>query len=126
MNIKYAMVFVSDMQQATAFYRDVLGLTLKFESPGWTEFVTGEATLALHATDAPALEKQAGVDPAGGVRIGFNVTDLDAFHERMREHDVPCVEEPSVQFGSRLAQYSSPDGHGVLRRRISAALIVAD
>lgn len=33
MHIQYAMVFVSAMQQATAFYRDVLGLPLKFESP---------------------------------------------------------------------------------------------
>ena len=29
------------------FYRDALGLTLKFELPGWSEFVTGETTLAL-------------------------------------------------------------------------------
>ena len=34
MNIRYAMVFVSDMRQATAFYKDVLGLPLRFESPG--------------------------------------------------------------------------------------------
>jgi hypothetical protein len=26
------------------FYRDMLGLPLKFESPGWSEFVTGETT----------------------------------------------------------------------------------
>ena len=115
-NIQYAtisfpIVFVSDMQQATAFYRDVLGLPLKFESPGWTEFTTeGTTTLALHATDVPAAERKTGEDPAGGVRIGFNVTDLDAFHQRMLENDVPCVEKPAVQFGARLAQYSGPDG----------------
>lgn len=28
------IVFVSDMKQAISFYRDVLGLPLKFESPG--------------------------------------------------------------------------------------------
>ena len=47
---------------------------------------------------------------AGGVRIGFNVDDLDAFHERMRENGVSCVQEPMVQFGARLAQYAAPDG----------------
>ena len=47
------------MDKAVKFYRDVVGLTLKFESPGWSEFVTGETTLALH----PASEK----NPAGKV-----------------------------------------------------------
>jgi catechol 2,3-dioxygenase-like lactoylglutathione lyase family enzyme len=36
------------MKQAVAFYRDVMGLPLKFETPGWTEFATEGATLALH------------------------------------------------------------------------------
>lgn len=56
MDIRYAMVFVSDMRQATAFYKDVLGLPSRFESPGWTEFATEGCTLALHATDTPAPE----------------------------------------------------------------------
>jgi catechol 2,3-dioxygenase-like lactoylglutathione lyase family enzyme len=50
---KYAIKFVADMDKAVKFYRDVLGLQLKFESRGWSEFVTGETTLALH----PASDK---------------------------------------------------------------------
>ena len=53
---RYVIKFVTDMNKAVKFYRDVLGLTLKFESPGWSEFVTGETTLALH----PASEKNPG------------------------------------------------------------------
>jgi hypothetical protein len=30
------------MDRAVSFYRDTLGLTLKFASPGRTEFATGE------------------------------------------------------------------------------------
>jgi catechol 2,3-dioxygenase-like lactoylglutathione lyase family enzyme len=45
------------MDKAVKFYRDVLGLKVKFESPGWSEFVTGDNTLALH----PASDK----NPAG-------------------------------------------------------------
>lgn len=55
--LRYAIKFVADMDKAVKFYCDVLGLKVKFESPGWSEFVTGETTLALH----PASEK----DPAG-------------------------------------------------------------
>ena len=50
MHIQYAMIFVSDMEASTAFYRDVIGFPLKFESPHWTEFASEGATLALHAT----------------------------------------------------------------------------
>jgi catechol 2,3-dioxygenase-like lactoylglutathione lyase family enzyme len=46
--LRYVIKFVADMDKAVKFYRDVLGLKLKFESPDWSEFVTGETTLALH------------------------------------------------------------------------------
>src|SRR5258708_16542286 len=44
----YIIVFVSDMQRSTAFYRDTLGLPLKFTSPGWTEFSNGGTLISLH------------------------------------------------------------------------------
>ena len=54
MRIDYAIVYVSDMKRSVSFYRDMLGLPLKFESPGWSEFATDGATLALHASAVPA------------------------------------------------------------------------
>ena len=66
---------VADLERAIGFYRDVLGLTLKFQSPGWTEFSTGETSLGLH----PSSEKS----PAGSVELGFIVADLDRFHQDM-------------------------------------------
>jgi catechol 2,3-dioxygenase-like lactoylglutathione lyase family enzyme len=50
--VDYIMVNVSDMSRSVAFYRDILGLSLKFESPGWSEFHTGATTLALHPMPA--------------------------------------------------------------------------
>ena len=108
MRVGYAIVFVSDMRRSVAFYRDVLGLPLRFESSHWSEFATGEATLALHLAEAegPPSSREA----AGSCRPGFGVTDLDAFHQQMAAAGVPCVEEPREVFGSRLAQYRDPDG----------------
>ena len=34
----YTIKFVADMNKAVHFYKDTLGLTLKFSSPDWTEF----------------------------------------------------------------------------------------
>jgi lactoylglutathione lyase len=111
MRVNYVIVFVSDMKRSVSFYRDVLGLPLKFESPGWTEFRTDGATLALHLNPTP--------DPSGGdpgelraarCRPGLSVANLDEFHNRMVARNVPCVQEPKDVFGARVAQYADPDG----------------
>jgi lactoylglutathione lyase len=111
MRVSYAIVFVSDMSRSVAFYRDVLGLPLRFESPGWTEFATDGATLALHAAKAAGSGKADPNElPAGCCRPGLSVPDLDAFHRTMVEKNVPCIQEPKNVFGARLAQYVDPDG----------------
>jgi len=109
--VNYAIVFVSDMKRSVSFYRDVLGLPLRFESPEWTEFATEGATLALHASEAPNPER---TNPdqviAGRCRPGLSVPNLDAFHKRMVERNVPCLQEPKELFGAWIAQYLDPDG----------------
>ncbi len=111
MRLNYAIVFVTDMKRSVAFYRDVLGVPLKFESPGWTEFATDGATLALHAAEtAAAGTANAEHLPAGRCRPGLSVPNLDEFHRRMVDNGVPCVEEPKTTFGARIAQYADPDG----------------
>ena len=109
--INYSIIFVSDMSRSVEFYRDVVGIPLKFESPGWTEFVTDGATLALHKCDAPKPDAETpGAEHAGQCRAGFQVPNLDSFHERMIKHNVPCVQDPTETFGVRIAQYVDPDG----------------
>ena len=111
MKLDYAIVFVGDMGGSVAFYRDVVGLSLTFESTHWSEFRTEGATLALHLSETSGA---AGDDPEamppGRCRPGLGVRDLDAFHARMLENGVPCVEAPREVFGSRIAMYLDPDG----------------
>lgn len=110
MRVSYAIVFVSDMQRSVAFYRDVIGLPLKFDSPEWSEFTTEGATIALHRAEKSA-EPEGNTDmPAGHCRPGLSVSDLDGFHTRMVEHQVICTQQPKDLFGSKIAQYLDPDG----------------
>ena len=103
MKLSYVIKFVADMNRAVKFYRDVLGLSLKFESPGWSEFVTGETTLSLH----PASEK----NPAGAVELGFTVVDIQKFHEAMGAKGVQFSMPPTKQdFGGLLAQFVDSEG----------------
>jgi lactoylglutathione lyase len=107
--LDYVIAFVGDMNRSVAFYRDVLGFTLRFEHDKWTEFDTGGTTLALH----PAAEPPAptGYSSAGRAQLGLVVDDLDAFHRTMQTKDVRCIQPPKVEdFGGRLAVYADPDG----------------
>ena len=73
--LSYVIEFVGDMERAVKFYRDVVGLPLKFQSPEWSEFSTGDTTLALHPAskrDAPSARRtsalasrQCGCVPSG-------------------------------------------------------------
>ena len=42
------MLMVSDMARSLEFYRDVIGLDVQVQSPGWSELTFGNATVALH------------------------------------------------------------------------------
>lgn len=109
MRVSHAIVFVSDMKRSIAFYRDVMELPLKFDSPEWSEFATEGATFALHRTEHPP-GAQDEADPAGRCRPGLSVPDLEAFHLRMVEHNVICTQQPKDLFGAKIAQYLDPDG----------------
>lgn len=74
MKLTYVIKFVGDMDRAVAFHRDTLGLPLKFTSPHWSEFATGETTLALH----PASEK----NPPGPSNLGLASPTFRSFTRR--------------------------------------------
>lgn len=61
--LKYVIKYVGDMDDAIKFHEETLTLKLRFRSPHWTEFETGETTLALH----PATAENA----AGTCQVGF-------------------------------------------------------
>ena len=102
MQLTYAIKYVGDMDRAVAFHRDVLGLPLKFQSPEWSEFATGQTTLALHAASE---EKQPGT-----VELGFASEDLADFHSRRDELGVEFTRPPTEMHGMQIAQIRDPDG----------------
>jgi hypothetical protein len=92
-----------------------MGLQLKFESPGWSEFVTGETTLALH----PASDKNS----AGKVELGFTVADVEAFYRDMSAKGVLFTMPPKKQdFGGVLAQFVDSEGAHLQRGRGSGVV----
>ena len=110
----YIIVYVSDMQRSTAFYRDVLGIPLKFSSPGWTEFNTGSTTLALHTSGGTLAPQHEGRPPAGQAHSGFIVDDIQSANEALKAQDVFFSLPPQKQAsGVTLAVLHDPDGLGI-------------
>jgi lactoylglutathione lyase len=98
MQAKFALAikYVADMDAAVAFYRDTMGLAVRFASPFWSEFDTGDVTLALH----PASEK----NPAGGVELGFTAPDLPAIYAAREAAGLTFVRPPREEHGALLSQ----------------------
>jgi lactoylglutathione lyase len=115
--IDYLMVMVSKMETSVKFYRDALGLKLKFESPGWSEFETGATTLALHIASGAGTRAPEDSAP-GTLQLGFNVEDIERAAQTLKERGVRFVLEPTLrpQEGIKLAMLVDPG-----RDRISMA-----
>ena len=98
MKLTYAIKNVADMKSAVAFHRDLLGLPLKLHSSEWSEFETGETTLALHlASDG---------NVAGETKAGFGSDDFDGFLAAAGDAVIGVHEV----HGMRIATVRGPDG----------------
>ncbi len=112
--VDYTMIIVSDMDRSVEFYRDKLGIPLKFQSPDWTEFQTGATTLALHGGGIRQQQPPSG-DPskqAGTCSIGFNVEDVDKTFAELQARGIIFVMPPTQREGEgiKLAVCIDPDG----------------
>lgn len=97
--------FVTDMDRAVAFYRDVLGLELAYRTGDeWAQFRAGPIQLGLHG---------AGSGPArAGGTLAFTVTDLDAAKAKLAEHGVAVGHEGGGEdLGPRFVELTDPDAN---------------
>src|SRR4029453_15802707 len=111
--IDYVMITVSNMSRSVAFYKDMLGIPMKFGTPEWTEFQTGTTVLALHGGGQPAeAPKEPRAHHAGARPIGFNVDNLDLVYEQLQAKGVVFLTPPTAREGEgiKLAVAMDPDG----------------
>ena len=112
--LDYTIIIVSDMQRSVEFYRDKLGIPLKFQTPEWTEFITGTTTLALHVGGSAREYQDTGDQSktAGTCSVGFNVADVDKTYEELKSKGISFVMPPTQRPGDeiKLAVGLDPDG----------------
>ncbi len=101
------MLGVRDMARSVAFYRDALGLPLRFASEEFTFFDGGGVTLVLHhMASLPAAPDERRTE------VVFHVEDIDDAHRALAERGVDFRIEPRIATGpSWVADFRDPDGH---------------
>ena len=80
-------VTVEDVERATAFYRDVLGVPFLFDAPGLAFFDLGGVRLMLSRPE--------GVGPSSSL-LYFWAADIQASYETLLSHGVDFIETPQV------------------------------
>ncbi len=80
-------VTVEDVERATAFYRDVLGVPFLFDAPGLAFFDLGGVRLMLSRPE--------GVGPSSSL-LYFRAADIQASYETLLSHGVDFIETPQV------------------------------
>ena len=115
MEFNHAMVYTRDVGRSLGFYRDRLGLSVleEFKHQGRVvyarlKFPQGNGTIALHQLGpGEALH-------TGGVRLYFEVRDLEAFCKQLESEGVVFSKPPALMpWGWTHAYLDDPDGHEV-------------
>jgi catechol 2,3-dioxygenase-like lactoylglutathione lyase family enzyme len=115
LTFNHAMIYVKDVDRALDFYRDLLGFKLiedfryegvpvyaRMSAPG------GDGTIALHqAGPGDSLSSD-------GVRLYFEVCDLDEFCKKLQQKGFFITKLPRLMpWGWRHAYLNDPDGHEI-------------
>jgi predicted enzyme related to lactoylglutathione lyase len=105
-----ATIWSEDLSNLLPFYRDVLGLKVALESPGFVVFgdsVDNGANLGL-GTHSEVRGKAA--DPYRHM-VGLDSDDLDADFQRLTAAGVEFIEQPTDYGGLRIATLRDPEGN---------------
>jgi predicted enzyme related to lactoylglutathione lyase len=108
----YATVYVRDFPRALRFYRDKLGLPLRFadEKFGFASFATLGAGFTVARVDPADPEQENLVSRHTGIALG--VDDLQKTYEAWLARGVRFPLPPTAQpWGGTLAQLADPEGN---------------
>ena len=115
LTFNHAMVYSRDVEASLAFYAGQLGFEILEEFRGGPKLVyarlkspAGDTTFALHLAEQQTELK------TGGVRLYFEVRDLDRFCKRLEANGVKFSQSPKLMpWGWKHAYLDDPDGHEV-------------
>jgi catechol 2,3-dioxygenase-like lactoylglutathione lyase family enzyme len=112
-------LYARDLKRTTAFYRDILGLSLPLESPRLAAFDAGRQSVLLvfqeGATSADIFDSRGtipGHNSAGQLHLALAIAkaDLDAWRGRLASAGIVLTGEYRWPAGATSLYFSDPDG----------------
>ncbi len=101
---------VDDMEKAVAFYRDKLGLSVKYQSADWAELDAGNVTIALRRYGSgPEGRPELGVGE--GATLVFEVDDIEAAHAELEDKGINLIGGIFAYGAVKLAAFEDLNGN---------------
>ena len=106
--LRGASIWSEDVKNLLPFYRDVLGLKVGFESPGFV--VLGELGTPALALGTHSQVHGRNADPARHM-VGLATDDVGTDWKRLKAPGVEFVEDPTDYGNLRIATLKDPEGN---------------
>jgi predicted enzyme related to lactoylglutathione lyase len=103
-----ATIWSEDLNRLLPFYRDVVGLQVRGETPGFVVF--GEADKPALALGTHSEVRGPNADPARHM-VGLMSDDVRKDWKRLKESGVPFIEDPTDYGTFRIATLKDPEGN---------------
>ena len=101
---------VGDMEKSVAFYRDTLGLPVKYESADWVELDAGNVTIALRRYGS-GPEGRPELAVGAGATIVFQVDDIEAAKAELDAKGVKLIGDIFEYGAVKLAAFEDLNGN---------------
>jgi uncharacterized glyoxalase superfamily protein PhnB len=115
--VKFAStrLIAADIKGMVAFYEMVTGLSADWLAPVFAEIVTPAATLAIGSAETVALWKEGSAEPGANrtAYIEFQVEDIDADYERLKDKVQLVHALKTMPWGNKTFQFRDPEGTAV-------------
>lgn len=112
MKLASVRLIVADINAMVAYYEMVTQTPAQWLAPVFAEIVTPSATLAIGATETVALFKLGSAEPGANhtAILEFQVEDIDAEFERLKESVSIIQEVRLMPWGNKTFQFRDPEG----------------
>lgn len=106
--LRGASIWSEDVNNLLPFYRDVLGLEMGFQCPGFV--VLGELGAPALALGTHSAVRGRNADPARHM-VGLATDDVRGDWKRLKAAGVEFVEDPTDYGNLRIATLKDPEGN---------------
>ena len=106
--INAVILLVSDVERSKRFYRDVLGLKIKYETPEWVEFLKEGAVLALNKNKSGIkVSKEKAM-------LNFITSDINYTKNTLRDKGVSIYKDIQEDGRGKYMVIEDPDSYKII------------